>query len=318
MLIRTNKKRIITFLGVFLLGILILLGCQQEPTSGEDNQDTNQSEGTSDALPFERIVVDSPSIAHYMSLYNVPLVGIPTTTKPMPEEYEGLTDIGIAVQPNIETIVSLDPDLYVGDKVLEQFSKDQVESYGINTVYIDNSSYEAVFDSVLEIGELLGFKDIGETFVSEQRAQESVILEQAEELAGKKVALIMGTAEAYQLATPNSYLGSILEKIGVENIAEEVGETSQEYVTYSKESLVASNPDYILALAHGGEPEQVEQSFKDEFSSSFWDDTTAKRQEQIYYIDSNQFPVTGSIDNVDVLERVVRLLERGSIDDGGQ
>lgn len=297
MQMKLNKIKMIV---IFLLTIFILVGCGQEGTNN-----------SKEAENYERIIVDSPAVAHYMSIFDVPLVGIPTTDKPMPEEYEGLEEIGIAVKPNIETIVSLNPDLFVGDQLLEQFSKDLVESKDIETLYIDNGSYEAVYDSILEIGKLLELEETAESFIDEQRAAETDILVQVEALKGKKVALLMGTAESYQLATKNSYLGSILEKLGVENVADEVEETDQDYVTFNKESLVAANPDFILALAHGGDPAQVEQSFKEEFGLTIWDDTTAKVENQIYYIDSYSYPVTGSIYNVEVLERVVNLLESG-------
>lgn len=300
--------------GLFLLVMFVLSGCGQEPAGNQANEDEETDAEAADA----RIVVDSPAIAHYMAIFDVPLVGIPTTDRPLPEEYEGLPEIGIAVKPNIEKIVSLEPDLFIGDKVLAQFSKEQVESKGIETLYLDNSSYDSVFDSILEVGELLGKPEVAEEFIAEQRAEEEQLLAQAEALKGKKVALLMGTAESYQLATKNSYLGSILKKIGVDNVADEVGDTDQEYVTFTKESLVAANPDYILALAHGGDPEQVEASFKDEFASTIWDDTTAKQEDQIHYIDSEQYPVTGSVYNVQILEKIVNLLERGREDGNEQ
>lgn len=318
-----KSKQFGMILAVLLLGFFILTGCQQDSASNESEEGTNEEEKNEEntsseaALPYEKIIVDSPAIAHYMALYDIPLVGVPTTEKAMPEVYEGVTEIGVAVKPNIETIVSLDPDLFIGDQVLQQFSRELVESHGIETLYIDNSSYEAVYDSILQIGELMGLGEKGEAFVAEQRELESEILERAEGLKGKKVALIMGTAESYQLATKNSYLGSMLEKIGVENVTD-VEDTDQEYMTFSKESLVADNPDYIIALAHGGNPHQVAQSFEEEFSSSFWSDTTAMQEDQIYFIDSFTFPVTGSVYNVETLEKVVNLLERGVADENEQ
>lgn len=319
-----NRKKWIFIIGLLFVFSLVIAGCQDnsetdsdDPSENEEavQEDTQEETTQQEALAYENIVVDSPSIAHYMALYDIPLVGIPTSSKPMPEEYEGVTEIGIAVEPNIETIVSLDPDLFVGDQVLEQFSKEQVESHDIETLYLDNSTYDAVFESILTLGETFGLEEKGEEYIEEAREKEAEVLEEAESLEGEKVALVMGTAESYQLATNNSYLGSILEKIGVENVAEEIEDTDQEYVTFSKESLVAANPDYILALAHGGDPAQVEASFQDEFESDFWNDTTAKMEHQIYYLDSLYFPVTGSIDNVEVLERVVDLLEQGTFDE---
>lgn len=312
-------KRIYWLLGLYVFLAMIIAGCQQASEEKSSNQNSvtleQKKSGEDDStLPFQRIVVDSPAIAEYMSLYKVPLVGVPTTTKPLPEEYKKVTEIGIAVKPNFERIVSLNPDLFVGDQLLEQFSKQKLEELGIKTIYLDNSSYESVFSSILELGDLLNLREIGEQFVAQQRVLEKSIIERATYLKGKKVALIMGTAESYQLATNKSYLGSILEKIGVENIADVVEDTNQAYITFNKESLVASNPDYILALAHGGNPEEVKRSFQEEFKSSIWNDTTAKKMDQIYYIDSLSFPVTGSIYNVEILERVVNILEKGEYD----
>lgn len=269
-------------------------------------------------LPYQRIVVDSNAVAYYMSLYDVPLVGIPTTSKPLPEEYKGLPEIGIAVNPNIETIVSLNPDLFVGDRVLEHFTKEPLEKHGITTFYLDNSSYDAVFDSIMELGQLLNREEIGAAFIECQKEKEAAILADIDHLHDKKVALILGTAEYYKLGTANSYLGSILEKIGVVNIAGKIGETDQDYVTFSKESLIAENPDYIFALAHGGNPAEVKKSFEQEFADPIWDEITAKKENQIFYLDSTNFPVTGTINNVETMEAIVNLLTEGVTANGSE
>lgn len=263
-------------------------------------------------FPYERIVVDSNTIAYYMALYDAPLAGIPKTTKPLPEAYQDLPEIGIPVNPNIEVIVSLTPDLFVGDRVLEHFTKDPLEKHGIPTVYLDNASYDAVFDSIIELGELLNRKEIGEAFVECEKEKESAVLTNIEPLHEKKVALILGTAEYYKLGTKNSYLGSILEKIGVLNIADKIGKTDQDYITFSKESLIAENPDFILAISHGGNPAEVRKAFEQEFSEPIWNNVTAKQNEQIYYLDSSKFPVTGTIHNVETLAALVDLLTKGA------
>lgn len=261
-----------------------------------------------DRLPFRRILVDSPAIAYYMSLFDVPLIGIPTTNKALPEEYEGLPEIGIPVDPNIEAIVSLNPDLFVGDRLLEQFTKKKLEENGIPSVYLDNSTYDSVYESIIQLGRLLGREEIGNQYVDCQKEKEQEILARTGPLKGKKVALVMGTAEFYKLGTKNSYVGSLLEKIGVDNVANRAGNTDQEYISFSKERLIAEDPDYLLALSHGGNPAEVKKAFEEEFSSALWEGTAAKSNNRIFYLDNTHYPVTGTIFNVETLERMVNLM----------
>ena len=320
-----------------LISILLVAGCGIEENRKQQGNDSPDDSTKNEAIesqqqipcieridpdhfadrdfPYERIVVDSNTIAYYMALYDAPVHGIPKTNKPLPEKYKDLPEIGIPVDPNIEVIVSLEPDLFVGDQVLEHFTKEPLGKHGIPTLYLDNSSYDAVFNSIIELGKLFEREEIGEAFVECQKEKEAIVLTEAASLQDKKVALILGTAEYYKLGTGNSYLGSILKKIGVQNIAETVGKTDQDYITFNKESLIAENPDYILALSHGGNPAEVKRAFEQEFSQPIWDRVTAKQKEQIYYLDSSKFPVTGTINNVETLEALVNLLTKGAADD---
>ncbi len=330
------KRTVIFF---FLISLLFITGCATTTQNQDSGKITDNSDPVGQkevdkrsrenlcieqidtesfaerSFPYERIVVDSNTIAYYMALYDAPVVGIPKTSKPLPEKYEGLPEIGIPVDPNIEVIVSLNPDLFVGDKVLEHFTKEPLEKHGINTIYLDNSSYDAVYESIIELGKIFEREEIGEAFVDCQKEKEAAALADIEELKDKKVALILGTAEYFKLGTKNSYLGSILEKIGVENIANKIGETDQDYITFSKESLLAENPDYILAISHGGNPAEVKKAFEQEFAQPVWDQVKAKANGQIYYLDSSQFPVTGTIRNVETLEALVDLLAKGATSD---
>ncbi len=60
------------------------------------------------------------------------------------------------------------------------------------------------------------------------------------------------------IATPSSYIGNLVDKVGANNI---VKDDKKPFVSYSNEEIVKLNPDMVLVMTHGM-PEQAKKWLK--------------------------------------------------------
>ena len=283
---------------LFSACMLLLAGCGSTPnTSNQQPKD----------LPYNKVVAGTGSIAEYLAAFEIPLVGV-TEQDSIPEMYKDATRVGQPRKLNVEILMSLEPDLFIGDKALLEVNDKDLAGIELNKLYLDNSSYDGVFASIKMIGETFTMNEQADKIVKDLKSKESSVLKGIDDLKGKKVVVLFGTGESYMLATKHSYIGSLLEKLGVENVANSITEQPRPYVQFSLETVVAENPDYILTLAHGNK-EQAAQAFAAEMEKELWKQTPAVQNKQTYPLDDKEFPVTGNIHIMETLENLKNLLK---------
>ena len=61
----------------------------------------------------KRIVTDSAIISRFLAALDIELVGVPSSTTKIPEEYNGVQRIGRSGMPDLEIVKSLKTDLVV-------------------------------------------------------------------------------------------------------------------------------------------------------------------------------------------------------------
>lgn len=67
----------------------------------------------------ERIITTSVPITEMLQLLDITPVGVPTSTNPLPEEFADIDQIGSPMEPDLEVVTNLEPDLIIGAKSLE-------------------------------------------------------------------------------------------------------------------------------------------------------------------------------------------------------
>ncbi len=277
-----------------------------ETSAAKDNE-AQDDKKDSEVKEYKNIVAASKTIAEYLELFDKDLVGI-AEQEDLPEKYANVTRIGAPRRLNLEVIVSLKPDLVVANDSSEKDLEQTMKTQGIETLYLDSSTYDSIFANIEQLGKLFGKEQKAENIVNDLKAKENAILEEAKSLQGKSAAILFGTGEHIQLATKHSYLGNLLEKIGVKNVADVLSDAENKYVPFSLEQLIAQNPDYILTLAHGNK-KQAQAAFKDEFKKPLWQSTEAVKQNRLIHLDDHKYPVTGNIHVLETLEGLIKLLK---------
>ncbi len=72
----------------------------------------------------------------------------------------------------------------------------------------------------------------------------------------KDVLLVFAAPGSMMIATPSSYIGNLVDKVGANNI---VKDDKKPFVSYSNEEIVKLNPEMVLVMTHGM-PEQAKKN----------------------------------------------------------
>jgi iron complex transport system substrate-binding protein len=155
-----------------------------------------------------------------------------------------VTDLS-GFQPNVEAIAGYEPDLVVaaydpGGLV------DGLEKLDIPVLLQDAASdLEAAYEQIETLGAATGNVDGAAEVVESMRSEIEELASSATGAAGATVYHELGPD--FFTATSDTFIGSVYELLGLENIADEAGdEASGGYPQLTAEFIVDANPDLIV------------------------------------------------------------------------
>ena len=115
----------------------------------------------------------------------------------------------------------------------------------------------------------------------------------------------MGLPGSYIIATENSYVGSLVELAGGENV---YAGTDQEFLTVNTEDMKTKEPDVILCAAHAL-PDQVMEMFEEDFETNdIWKHFEAVQEDRIYYLSYELFGMSATFRYPEALEELQPML----------
>lgn len=237
------------------------------------------------------------------------VVGVPeTTSDKMPERYKDVETIGAPMTPDYEIIKNISPDLVISPKTLESSLSADYAAAGINSAFLDLSSVEGMYDAITSLGDLLGRKEQAKKLVDDYNDymdSYSVSNEDA-----KSILLLMSFPDGFYLvATENSYVGNLVKLAGGKNVyGTDTNGDENGFVTINPEDMVQKNPDLILVFAHYNEDSAFEY-MKEEFkTNSAWQYYDAVKNEDIYYLPSEYFGMSATLEWTDALDYLKPIL----------
>lgn len=246
----------------------------------------------------DKIVTTSVPLTEMLHLLNIVPVGVPTSTNPLPTDFDAITRIGSPMTPDIEVISNLQTELIIGSVALKDSLNKAVEGMNLQTAYLPTDSYEDLKLSFKVLGTYLGKEKEMNDVMKNIVAKEQELEKQAVGKELPSVMLVIGTADSFMVMNDQSYLGSLVKRLGAENIATTILKTDSTYSTLNLEDIVVADPDMIFVLASGDHGAN-EDNFKQEMAkNSAWKQLSAFKNDKIHFLDYSIFGVT-SIANVD-------------------
>src|SRR5690625_637847 len=169
-------KNKLSLLMIILFGLLLFAGCGSDDNSSaaEDqanDEASNEEEKTTSEDVKETdgdIIATTVALVEIMDELEIDLVGVPTSYKDLPERYKDATEVGMAMDPDMEIIRSLKPTDVLSATTLEaEFDLDS--SFGnanVPVTFVDMESVEGMYEGILDLGEKYDRIEIAEGIVN--------------------------------------------------------------------------------------------------------------------------------------------------------
>ena len=284
---------------------LVLAGVMALCVTGCVNQHPEETTSTNESREV-RLVATSPAVVQICNRLDLDLVGICQSTSDLPERYDGVTTVGMAMNPDLEIIKSLDPDYILSPATLQNDLQPKYASIGVSSLFLNLKSVEGMYASIEGLGEKFGREEEAAVMLEEF---DSFMTEFAEKNAGKespKVLVLMGLPGSYIIATDNSYVGSLVKFAGGTNVYGD-GD-GQEFLFANTEDMKTKEPDVILRAAHGL-PDEARKMFAEEFSTNdIWQHFKAVQEGRVYDLDSDLFNMSANFSYEEALKALQPML----------
>lgn len=262
----------------------------------------------------KRIVVLNSSNLELLYAVGGEAVGRPESTgmpKELYERVKNLPSVGETPNPNIEKIISLNPDLVIGVNVsFHHAIIPPIEKAQIPIILLSINSYKDILDKLEIYGRLTGNHEKAAGIISDIKKKAADVQKMAQNYRKKKVVIIWGSTQSFNMALPASFVGNLVEMLGGVNIA--VGSkpitSMPQYAPLSMEYVLSKDPDVILLITHGYD-DKVSAKFKKELERHpVWKGLRAVREGRIYQLPYSLFGVNPAIRVNDAIEHLAGLL----------
>lgn len=335
MINRLNLKRAGILTGLWI-GSMMLSGCVSQHPDGSAVISDVKAEGSIDTMleitdPVEkaavedarakvasmeeapRIIATSPAAAEICDKLELELTGVCTSNvSSIPKRYDGVTQVGTAMSPDMEIVASLEPDWILSPSSLKTDLQPKYENIQTDWAFLNLRSVQGMYRSIQELGEIFGKEEQAQVLVDEFLEFYERYQSEKEGEDSPKVLILMGLPGSYIIATENSYVGSLVELAGGENV---YAGSDQEFLTVNTEDMKTKEPDIILRTAHAL-PDQVVAMFQEDFETNdIWQHFEAVERGQVYDLTYELFGMSATFKYPEALEELQPILYPESEED---
>lgn len=237
-----------------LCALLVVCSCSQSKVSPPSEATSAPREFVDDAgrkvkLPakIERFVSLAPNLTEIAFAVGAGdrLVG-DTTFCNYPEQAKSVTKVGDTLQPSIERILALRPQLVLVSTAsqLEAFTK-QLNEHQIAVYITDPRDLEGVFHSIVSVGDILNESAPASELVKQLRVRSEKV---EQSVAGRRPVSVFFQLSPQPLYTAgrSSFVTNLIERAGGRSVTSNVNEA---WPRLSDEAALASRPEAIIMLS---------------------------------------------------------------------
>lgn len=226
--------------GLQLPKILLLCGLLAAPLAHAFEVVDDQGISISFAQPPQRIVSLLPSLTETVCELGqcARLVGVDRYSN-FPASVKKLTQVGGGLDPNLESIVALRPDVVL--MATSSRAGDRLRSLGIKVVALEPKTHADVKRVLEKVGQVLGVSDVARVWR---------VIDAATQAAAQSLPKSMAHTRVYFEVNPGpygageaSFIGETLTRLGVKNI---IPASLGLFPLLNPEFIVRANPDVIM------------------------------------------------------------------------
>src|SRR5699024_929169 len=127
-----------------------------------------------------------------------------TSTNPIPEAFDDIDRIGSPMEPDLEVLTDLEPDLIIGAKSLEESLEDSLSGIDLDRAYLKTDSFEDLKQTFKVLGTYFDKTEEMNAVLTDILDMENDLMKQAEGKELPSVLLMIGTSEDRKSTRLNS------------------------------------------------------------------------------------------------------------------
>ena len=288
-----------------LFFLIFLIGCNQSPshqvTESPSDQVTQSPGHRVTRLPVHRIISLAPSITEQLYSLGVEekIVGV-TIFCTHPAEAKIKEKIGTYLEPNLEKIVALKPDLVLATESQKKETVKKLKDLGIKIfVFKEGETFKEITEQFLQLAKILGEEKRAKRIITSAEKEIKKIIARDKNFFLLKVFLQLGS-EPLITAGEDTFLNEMVELIGGANIAANLGKG---YFRINREKVIQEDPEVILIVSMG---ETTEKELKAWLK---FKNLKAVREKKIYLLDADKIcrpTVTCFLEGLGTISKLIR------------
>lgn len=192
-----------------------------------------------------------------------------------PKEVSKIASVGTLREPNIEKIISLEPDIVIASTHFSKEAEKQLTDLGVKVIVLyEEHDVEGVYDIIETLGTIFNTNKKAAETVNQMKTSIDETKTAITNLKSPSVYYVVGFGEyGDYTAGGDTFVGQLITLAGGNNIAQKVSGWS-----YTLESLIEADPDIII----------IDKTMKDSFmKAKNYKDLTAVKNNKVYEIDKN-------------------------------
>jgi iron complex transport system substrate-binding protein len=243
-----------------------------------------------------RIVSTTPSITEILYALGLGdrVAGVTRFCR-YPPEAQSKPKIGDFINPNLEAIAALRPDLVIVQTNPVRLSE-RLAALHLRSIEIDQQDVEAIYRSIRMVAKAAGVPERGERLNQSIREGLNEIQQRSAHSAKTRALFVVGRApgrlDGLIVVGGKSYLSQLLSIAGGENV---FSDAAGSYPQVSLEEVIARNPDVIIDMGEMAEVRTVTDATK-RMVLKLWQPVAAVkavRERSVFPVSGDMFVVPG-------------------------
>ncbi|MFA5393994.1 MAG: ABC transporter substrate-binding protein [Candidatus Ratteibacteria bacterium] len=246
----------------------------------------------------QRIISLGPALTEEIYLLGVQdrLVGC-TVYCQRPEAAKHKQKVGTVVEVSVEKIVALKPDLILATSLTDPRARERFQQLGMRIVtFPEADNFDGICRQFFDLGKMVGREEKARKIIEQAKQEVDLVTRRAAGTVKPKVFLEIGTKPLFTV-TRDSFINEFIVLAGGVNVAAEARSG-----LYSREKVVAQNPDVIIVVSMGVASDQ-EKKLWQKFKI-----LSAVKNNRIYILDSDKVCSPTPVSFAEVLKEISLLL----------
>jgi iron complex transport system substrate-binding protein len=250
-----------------------------------------------------RLVSLSPSLTNTVYALGAQneLVGITDYTVYPPEAAKQKPSVGAVVNPSLERIVALHPDMVLA---LPEFNGAEtiagLQRVGIPVFLFSTGNLSNIYRTIASVGQILGREQQATKLIADLRARESKVRAQAGS-GPKPTVLLVLSVDPLITAGRHAFITEMIEAAGAKSVTDDL---PQDWLQMNVEAALPRKPDYILVMKDG--PVKL----KDMQQRAGWSSLQAVQLGRMVIVDDRiQIPGPVAFDGLEDLARQIHAMQ---------